>query len=110
MIIKLAELISPFKKHTICNEDEENLVPVDNWKATDCMYLEDMGWKNDGIFYYALKKPPMKLSYKKGVGFVVDDVTKKEKKTFQKFSELENFFSNYKQKWENTPYENYGGM
>ena len=100
-MIKLAELI---KHHIICDKSEEGLTPVDNWKATDAMYLEDMGFKNDGMFYYALKKPEMRLSYKKHEGFILEDKTKKEKLTFQKFKQLENHFANYKQVWKNRPY------
>ena len=102
-------------------EDEEGLVPVDNWKATHCMYLEDMGFKNDGVFQYALKNPEMTLKYKKGVGFVLSDFSKAKRRTesggeenmnetkpvvtqFRKFKELEEYFANYKQRWENQPY------
>ena len=99
-MIKLAELI----KHIIRDKEDEGLTPVDNWKATDAMYLEDMGFKNDGMFYYALKKPEMRLSYKKDEGFILEDKTKKEKLTFQKFKQLENHFANYKQVWKNRPY------
>lgn len=99
-MIKLMELL-----HTINpDENEEGLTPVDNWKATDSMYLEDMGFKNDGMYSYALKKPEMKLCHKKGVGFIIHDLGKKEKKAFPKFKELEEYFANYKQKWENQPY------
>lgn len=100
-MIKLMELL-----HTINNSGEEDkeLVPVDNWKITHVMYLEDMGFKNDGMFYYALKKPAIKISYKKGTGFIINDEDKKIKKEFPKFKELEDYFANYNQKWENSPY------
>lgn len=98
-MIKLAELL-----HIMRDEQDEGLTPVDNWKATDAMYLEDMGFKNDGMFYYSLKKPEMRLSHKKGVGFIVEDKVKKEKHAFSKFKQLEEFFANYKQRWENQPY------
>jgi hypothetical protein len=100
-MIKLAELL---KHHIVRDTEDEGLTPVDNWKATDAMYLEDMGFKNDGMFYYALKKPEMRLSHKKGIGFIIEDLTKKEKRSFRKFKELEEYFGNYKQKWENAPY------
>lgn len=98
-MIKLMELL-----HTLHDEEAEGLTPVDNWKATDAMYLEDMGFKNDGTYHYALKKPEMRLSYKKGQGFILEDIEKKEKHVFLKFKELENFFANYKQRWDNAPY------
>jgi hypothetical protein len=98
-MIKLMELL-----HTLHTENEEGLTPVDNWKATDAMYLEDMGFKNDGMYYYALKKPEIRLSHKKGQGFIIDDIDKKEKHIFSKFRELEEFFCTYKQKWKNAPY------
>jgi hypothetical protein len=99
-MIKLAELL----RHTIQAEEEKGLTPVDNWKATDAMYLEDIGFKNDGIYYYSLKKPDMRLSHKKGTGFVVEDRTKKETKTFPRFKDLEEYFAKYQQRWENQPY------
>jgi hypothetical protein len=99
-MIKLTELL----KHIVSDERDKGLTPVDNWKATDAMYLEDMGFKNDGMFYYALKRPEMRLSHKKGTGFIIEDRTKKEKRTFLKFKDLEEYFANYKQKWENRPY------
>jgi hypothetical protein len=98
-MIKLAELL-----HVVRDERDEGLTPVDNWKATDAMYIEDVGFKNDGMFYYALKKPEMRLCHKKGVGFIVEDKTNKVKKAFPKFKDLEEYFANYKQKWENQPY------
>jgi hypothetical protein len=99
-MIKLAELL----RHTIQAEEEKGLTPVDNWKATDAMYLEDIGFKNDGIYYYSLKKPDMRLSHRKGEGFTIEDRANDKKQTFQKFRELEEYFANYKQRWENAPY------
>ena len=99
-MIKLMELLN-----TIRQENEEGLVPVDNWSARHAMYLEDMGFKNDGIYHYSLKKPEIKLSYKKGMGFIVDDKVKNEKTTLPKFKDVEEFFMNYKQQFDNTPYE-----
>ncbi len=100
-MIILSELL---KNHIVSDENTEGLTPVDNWKITDVIYLEDMGFKNDGMFYYALKRPEIKLSHKKDSGFIVEDKDKKEKHIFKKFKELEDYFSNYKQKWKNTPY------
>ena len=86
------------------DNNEEGLTIVDNWKATDAMYLEDMGFKNDGMYSYALKKPEMRVKHKKGVGFILHDYDKNEEKTFPKFKDLEEYFAKYQQKWENQPY------
>ena len=99
-MIKLSELLHVVRDGV----NEEGLTIVDNWKATDAMFLEDMGFKNDGMFSYALKKPEMRVKHKKGVGFIVEDYEKNETHTFPKFRELEEFFANYRQKWENQPY------
>ena len=117
-MIKLLELL----RHMVRAEDEAGLVPVDNWKATHCMYLEDMGFKSDGIFHYSLKAPEMRIKYKKGVGFMLEDYSKKKPRdneggsaenlqepepvvtSFRRFKDLEEHFVNYKQKWENQPY------
>lgn len=98
-MIKLTELL-----HVARSQNEDGLTPVDNWKATDTMYLEDMGFKNDGMYSYALKKPEMRLAFKKGSGFVLEDRDKEETKVFPTFKELEEYFANYKQKFENQPY------
>jgi hypothetical protein len=99
-MIKLKEMIN----HILNTDNEDGLTPVDNWKMTDSMYLEDMGFKNDGMYYYALKKPEIRVGHKKGVGFVVEDKGNNKNYTFPKFKELEEFFANYQQKWENAPY------
>ena len=99
-MIKLKEILN----HILHNENEEGLTEVDNWKATDAMYLEDIGFKNDGIYHYALKKPEIKIGHKKDVGFIVEDNDHKTKQTFPEFKDLEEFFANYKQKWDNAPY------
>lgn len=103
-MIKLAELI---RRNFIEDDEEKGLTPVDNWKATDAMYLEDMGFKNDGMYYYALKKPHIKLSHKNGEGFIVEDKDKNHRQAFRKFKELEEYFANYKQKFDNTLYEDH---
>lgn len=102
-MIKLVELLN----HILRGENEEGLTEVDNWKATDAMYLEDMGFKNDGVYHYALKKPELKVSHKKGTGFIVEDNDNDKKYTFPNFKTLEEFFANYNQKFDNEPY---GGM
>jgi hypothetical protein len=99
-MIKLKEIVN----HIIDTNNSEGLTPVDNWKETDAIFLEDMGFKNDGMYYYALKKPEVRVSHKKGVGFILDDKGHNKKHTFKRFKELENFFSNYNQKWDNAPY------
>ena len=98
-MIRLKEIL-----HTLRTENDDGLTELDKWKATDCMYLEDMGFKNDGMYYYASKKPEIRISHKKGVGFIVEDKANKSKHSFKKFGELEEFFANYKQKWDNAPY------
>ena len=98
------ELVTEVMQHIVRDESDKGLTPVDNWKATHAMFLEDMGFKNDGMFHYALKKPEMRLSYKKGEGFILEDRMKKEKHIFPKFKNLEEYFANYKQKWERAPY------
>jgi hypothetical protein len=114
-MIKLKELLSHFHQE----EEDKGLVPVDNWSATHAMFFEDMGFKNDGVYHYALKRPEMRLSYKKGVGFVLEDRSKSKRNeenydnlkevkpivsTFQKFKQLEEYFMNYKQKFDDKPY------
>ena len=87
------------------DEEDEGLTPVDNWRATHAMYIEDMGFKNDGIYHYSLKKPEIRLSHKKGEGFIIEDKAKNQKQTLPEFKDLEEFFMNYKQEFENAPYE-----
>ena len=110
-MIKLTELIQ--QSHIIKDRnrtggltpiEDTGLTPVDNWKITDCMYLEDMGFKTDGMYSYALKNPEMKVSHKKSEGFILEDKVKKTRTVFHKFKELEEYFAKYKQKWKNQPY------
>ena len=110
-MIKLAELIQ--QSHIIKDRnrtgglapiEDKGLTPVDNWKITDAMYLEDMGFKTDGMFEYALKNPEMSISHKKNEGFILEDKSKKAKVSFRKFKELEEYFAKYKQNWKNQPY------
>lgn len=102
-MIKLAELI---KHNFVENDEDKGLTPIDNWSAVHAMYLEDMGFKNDGMYYYALKKPHIKLSHKKGEGFIIEDKDKNHRQAFRKFKDVEEFFMNYKQNWEGKPYGN----
>jgi len=110
-MIKLVELIQ--QSHIIKDRnrtgglapiEDKGLTPVDNWKITDAMYLEDMGFKTDGMFEYALKNPEMSISHKKNEGFILEDKSKKAKVSFRKFKELEEYFAKYQQKWKNQPY------
>jgi hypothetical protein len=98
-MIKLVELL-----HTIRGENTEGLTEVDGWKMTDANFLTDMGFTVDGIYHFGLKKPEIKVSHKKGQGFIVEDKTKGQKLVFPKFKELMEHFSKYQQKWENAPY------
>lgn len=110
-MIKLAELVQA--SHILKDKsgmsglspiEDKGLTPVDKWKITDAMYLEDMGFKNDGMYYYALKNPEIKICHKKGEGFIVEDKMKKSKMAFDKFRRVEEYFADYKQHWKNQPY------
>lgn len=90
--------------HTIQDENESGLSPVDNWKITDYDHMYDMGFKPDGMYHFALKNPPMTVCHKKGQGFILNDESKKEKKTFSDFNSLTEYFSKYEQEWESQPY------
>jgi|SRR6185369_12337315 len=100
-MIKLSEIL-----HTIKQEKEEGLTPVDNWKITDADHLYDMGFTADGMNHFSLKKPNITVTHKKGEGFILDDHSKKHKQTFPKFEDLIKHFETYQQKWESAPYEN----
>jgi len=63
-----------------------------------------MGFKNDGTYHYVLKNPEIRLSHKKHQGFIVHDVKNNTSKTFPKFKDLEEYFANYKQDFEDAPY------
>ena len=99
-MIKLSEIL-----HTIRDEKKTGLIPVDRWNMLHADFLEDMGFKADGVNHYAIEKPPIKISYKKGVGFVVEDKSKKQTYNFKNFKQLTEFFSSYKQQWESAPYQ-----
>ena len=99
-MIKLMEIL-----HTIRADNEEGCVPVDSWKITDADFMMSMGFNPNGMCHFALKNPEITVAYKPGEGFIINDVTKKEKHTVKNFSELMDFFSNYNQKWTNTPYQ-----
>ncbi len=73
-MIRLAELL-----HTIHNDKEDGLVPVDDWKMTDAEYLFDVGFELAGSNFVALKRPRLMISFKKGEGFILKDEVKKEK-------------------------------
>lgn len=98
-MIKLSEIL-----HTISSEKESGYTPVDNWKITDAEHLQDMGFTADGQYHFSLKNPNITVAHKKGEGFVLEDLTKKQKHTFPKFKDLINHFEKYEQQWERTPY------
>ena len=54
--------------HILHGENEEGLTELIIGKQPTAMYLEDMGFKNDGIYHYALKKPDIKIVIKKERG------------------------------------------
>jgi hypothetical protein len=99
-MIKLSEIL-----HTVKDESKEGFTPIDNWNMLHAVFLEDMDFKPDGAHHYSLNKPKISVSHKKGSGFIVEDKTKKQVHTFKSFDEVSNFFTNYNQKWENSPYE-----
>jgi hypothetical protein len=99
-MISLKEIMNILRK-----EENDNLTEIDSWKITDHDFLIDMGFKANGIYHFALAKPALKVSHKKGVGFELEDVGKKKVYHFKRFKDLAQFFSKYEQKWENTPYK-----
>jgi len=98
-MIKLTELV-----HIIQNGIENGLVPTDKWKITDADYLTDMGFKQDGMYTFYLKRPELKVIYKKGEGFKLEDKKKKATNVFPTFKDLVQYFENYQQEFENQPY------
>jgi hypothetical protein len=97
-MIKLAEIM-----HTIRHENQEGLTVLDRWNILHAEYLENMDFKPDGMYYYTLHSPNIRVSHKKNEGFVVEDFSHKKKYVFKKFKELEDFFTNYKQRWSDAP-------
>lgn len=108
-MIKLKEVL-----HIARDENTKDLVPVDDWPFKHEEFLTDMGFKGDGIFKYSLKKPDITVHLKRGNNtmqedgvnkepgrYVVEDKTRKEVRIFNKFDELEEYFANYPQKWDN---------
>lgn len=98
-MIKLAEIL-----HTIKHENKDGYTELDRWNILHADYLENMDFKADGMYQYSLHKPQIRVGHKRDEGFVVEDITNKQKHTFKTFKEVEDFFTNYKQKWENAPY------
>ncbi len=99
-MISLKEIL-----HTVKEESKKGLTPVDNWNLLHATFLEDMDFKADGTYHYSLAKPPILISHKKGVGFVLEDKLKEQIHTFKDFNELTEFFTKYEQEWENAPYK-----
>lgn len=98
-MIKLSEII-----HTIETSNKEGLTDLENWKITDADFLTDMGFEQGGMYHFVLKKPSITVCHKKGVGFILDDKTKKKTHTFPEFNELIEYFTKYQQDWEHQPY------
>lgn len=98
-MIKLTEIL-----HTIQDEKQVGLTILDNWKIPDADFMEDMGFKAAGQHHYSMQNPNLTVYHKKDTGFVLEDKTKKETKTFPKFSDMSEFFSKYQQSWDNAPY------
>lgn len=98
-MIKLKEIL-----HRLHQEaEDEGLTSLDNWKITDYDFMDDMKFKPDGQYTFALKTPDIKVFHKKGEGFVV--VEKNHKRSFPTFHELTEYFTNYEQEWQNQPYK-----
>jgi len=99
-MIYLKELL-----HTVSNEQERNrLVPTDDWKITDADHLFDMGFRTDGMYTFSLKRPDLRVYYKKDEGFILEDKSKKTNFVFASFLKLVEYFENYEQEWESQPY------
>jgi hypothetical protein len=99
-MIKLTEIL-----HTIRDEAKAGLTDIDNWSIVDADFMLDMGFKPNGHTHYSLTNPKITVCHKQGEGFILDDKTKGEKKTFPKFNDLAEYFTTYEQKWENSPYQ-----
>lgn len=98
-MIKLTEIL-----HTISDSKQSGMSDLDSWKITDADYMEDMGFTASGQHHYSMGNPKLSVCYKKGVGFMLEDGTRKEQKTFPTFDEMSEYFSKYQQNWENKPY------
>ena len=98
-MIKLKEIL-----HTISEENKEDLTELDNWKITDYDFMTDMDFKPDGMYTFSLKNPSIRVHHKKGAGFVVNDKSKEKVSIFPTFGEMSEYFTQYEQKWQNTPY------
>ncbi len=99
-MIKLTEIL-----HTIKEEKNKDLTPLDNWNIRHAEYLEDMGFKSNGNYHYSIEKPFIKVAHSKKNGFIVEDANKKQINTFKDFNEMTEFFARYDQKWEHAPYQ-----
>jgi len=124
-MIKLKEIL-----HRLQQEEGKNLTPLDNWKITDYDFMNDMDFKPDGQYSFALKNPHIKVHHKRGLGFVVEDYSKTSKPenaesvdydnmpqkneeeennpikhVFPTFTELTEYFTKYDQKFANEPYK-----
>ena len=98
-MIKLSEIL-----HTINAANREGLTDIENWKITDVDFLTDIGFEQGDMYHFFLQKPNIIVSHKKGVGFILEDKTKKQTLTFPDFNQLIEYFTKYQQDWENSPY------
>jgi len=98
-MIKLMEIY-----HTVEEEDRTGMVPVEEWKLQHTEHLNDIGFLDDGMYHMSLKSPSMKVSYKKGKGFMLEDKKKKKSHVFPRFSSLCQHLEDYDQQWDSQPY------
>jgi hypothetical protein len=95
MSLKLTEIL-----HTLTNEQESGLVPIDDimrWGFSNLEYLFSMGFTKNGEYKMSLKNPPISVYLKKGIGYIVNDEKKKEEKIFNTFDKIINYFDEYQQ-------------
>ena len=105
--MKLKDIVKQIMKeslHVLSEKNTEGLSVIDKWKITDHDFLQDMGFKPNGMYHFVMDKPEMSVCHKKGVGFILEDKSKKQKLMFPKFKQLMEYFSTYEQKFENEPY------
>lgn len=106
-MITLSELL-----HTIGEEKESGLIPIDDWRWPDVDHLANMGFAFDSDFYMKTDKDPSMTVYKKKEKdpktgketqffFLQEEGSssgeKKPLKRFQNFNDLIDFFDTYQQ-------------
>jgi hypothetical protein len=100
-MITLLELL-----HTLGEEKQSGLIPIDDWRWPDVDHLATMGFKFDGDYYMRTDKEPYMKVYKKKeedpstgkkiVWFFLEE-EKKPVKRFKNFNDLIDFFDTYQQ-------------